>query len=278
MSESVQLVNAKYNGYIIGKCHGIEMIFDAKGRVNVSKVLLNCHNERLKIYNDKIAELEENDDAYEKETIRKPAKKELSHWTALQNSKSFMHKIATKHGLEIDDVYYIATSLPPDLSGTYVHHDIAVHIFAWGSKEFASHLSDIVNEWKKVEGNEARYYSFIDDMKRDLDCNDNAEAQVRDRLAKKLKGEIEVKCPAGRIDIVTAKEIIEVKKYNNWTNAIGQIAQYWIYNKDKRPRIHIFDIPKGASLGEMVEVCARFDIGLSFEEGNDEDDEDDEEI
>lgn len=66
------------------------------------------------------------------------------------------------------------------------------------------------------------------------------ENWYRDRLAQQLNGTIEVTTPAGRIDILTKTEIIEVKSAKNWKNAIGQVKAYGQYHPNHRLRIHLF--------------------------------------
>lgn len=58
---------------------------------------------------------------------------------------------------------------------------------------------------------------------------EGTEAWYRDRLAKQLKGRIEVPTEAGRIDILTDTEVIEVKRSNKWKDAIGQVKSYGYY-------------------------------------------------
>lgn len=67
------------------------------------------------------------------------------------------------------------------------------------------------------------------------------EADVRDRLAARESGETEVIFEHGRIDIVTAKEIIEVKRVEKWTEAVGQIKFYSSFFPQKGMRIHLFN-------------------------------------
>lgn len=66
------------------------------------------------------------------------------------------------------------------------------------------------------------------------------EAWYRDRLAEKLKGKKEVHTKAGRIDILTDTEVIEVKRVSGWKGAIGQVKSYGSYYPNHSLRIHLF--------------------------------------
>ncbi|MBC1220961.1 hypothetical protein GNF10_25400 [Nostoc sp. UCD121] len=51
---------------------------------------------------------------------------------------------------------------------------------------------------------------------------------------------MEVNTPAGKIDILTIHEIIEVKNVLGWKSAIGQILIYGHYYPNHQKRIHLF--------------------------------------
>jgi hypothetical protein len=66
------------------------------------------------------------------------------------------------------------------------------------------------------------------------------EEKVKDRLCIALNGEQEVNTLAGRIDILTKTEVIEVKSFNGWKSAVGQVLVYGHYYPSHRKRIHFF--------------------------------------
>ena len=51
------------------------------------------------------------------------------------------------------------------------------------------------------------------------------EHQIRDRLHQKLGGLKEVATPAGRIDLLTDTEIIEIKRVSDWKAALFWFVQ-----------------------------------------------------
>lgn len=93
-----------------------------------------------------------------------------------------------------------------------------------------------------------------------------SEATFRDLLAKELKGLTEVSCPAGRIDIVTADEVIEVKVLSGsqWKAAIGQVISYGHCYPKHRKRIHLFGVePSKEKLEVILGICLANNIYVS---------------
>lgn len=75
----------------------------------------------------------------------------------------------------------------------------------------------------------------------------------------------EVVTPAGIIDILSVDEIIEVKHWKNWKDAIGQVLVYGLYYPSHAKRIHLFGVAH-LSFAEMVEANAeKLDISVTWE-------------
>lgn len=92
------------------------------------------------------------------------------------------------------------------------------------------------------------------------------EGKVRDRLQSQLGGLTEVATPAGRIDLLTQTEIIEVKHLSEWKAAMGQVLAYSGFYPEHKKRIHLF-----GNIGELptstsVTICNELDIIVTFEE------------
>jgi hypothetical protein len=66
------------------------------------------------------------------------------------------------------------------------------------------------------------------------------ESWYRDKLAKSLGGQTEVQTVDGRIDVLTVREIIEVKTARNWKHALGQILVYGKHYPYHQKRIHLY--------------------------------------
>lgn len=96
---------------------------------------------------------------------------------------------------------------------------------------------------------------------------DNVEQKVRDRLKDNLGGLAEVSTPAGRIDLLTDEEIIEVKRISDWKAALGQILVYSAFYPEQDARLHLF-----GRRGELTKVadieaaCLAFNVKVTAEE------------
>ncbi|NJL43014.1 MAG: hypothetical protein HC935_05970 [Pseudanabaena sp. SU_2_4] len=91
------------------------------------------------------------------------------------------------------------------------------------------------------------------------------EAWYRDRLADKLKGKVEVNTEAGRIDILTDTELIEVKRVSGWKGAIGQVKTYGRYYPNHSKRIHLFGKLTERGLKMIQGVCQSEGILVTYE-------------
>jgi IS30 family transposase len=99
----------------------------------------------------------------------------------------------------------------------------------------------------------------------------NVERQVRDRLHQRLGGLKEVITTAGRIDLLTDAEIIEVKAVKDWKAALGQILVYSAFYPEHQKRIHLFGT--AAELAKQADIqsaCLGFDVCVTGEEVSDE--------
>ena len=94
---------------------------------------------------------------------------------------------------------------------------------------------------------------------------DNIERQVRDRLSAELGGLTEVATPAGRIDLLTETEIVEVKQVKDWKSAIGQVLAYSGFYPEHHKRVHLFG-RHDATLAKATSICNELGIKVTFEE------------
>lgn len=92
------------------------------------------------------------------------------------------------------------------------------------------------------------------------------EKQVRDRLFDELGGLTEVKNPAGRIDLLTNSEIIEVKKISEWKAGLGQILVYSGFYPEHQKRLHLFGNAKEEKqIFDIAASCLAFNVLVTFE-------------
>ena len=92
------------------------------------------------------------------------------------------------------------------------------------------------------------------------------ERQVRDRLKTELGGEVEIVTAVGRIDLLTAIEVVEIKNINDWKGALGQILAYSAFFPEHSKRIHLFGRVDLAKLALAQATCSEFGITVTFEE------------
>jgi len=91
------------------------------------------------------------------------------------------------------------------------------------------------------------------------------ERSIQLSLQEKMGGTIEVDCLAGKIDLLTATEIIEVKLVKNWKAALGQILIYGNYYPSHQKRIHLFGETQLSYLEMIRGHYSQFNVLLSHQ-------------
>ena len=67
-----------------------------------------------------------------------------------------------------------------------------------------------------------------------------SEAEISNKIAGQENGTREVTCRFGRVDVLTATEVIEVKRVADYKGAIGQVVCYAREFPSHKPRIHLY--------------------------------------
>lgn len=92
------------------------------------------------------------------------------------------------------------------------------------------------------------------------------EQSVQKRLAKTLgKVQREVPTLAGNVDLLTERELIEVKSVKSWKCAVGQVLIYGQSYPTHQKRIHLFGEASRDFLSMIRSYCAPLDIDVSWE-------------
>lgn len=91
------------------------------------------------------------------------------------------------------------------------------------------------------------------------------EADCQERLAYKLRGEVEITTPVGRIDILTKKEIIEIKTAKDWKEGIGQLMVYSLYYPMHQRRLHLFGSVDESYRRMIRDHCFKFGIRVTWD-------------
>jgi hypothetical protein len=84
-------------------------------------------------------------------------------------------------------------------------------------------------------------------------------------LELELGGKHEV-CPVGIADIVTKTQLIEIKNWKNWKQAIGQILVYAKYFPGRELRCHLFGMIPEGQMTTILKHFADFNIIVTIEE------------
>jgi hypothetical protein len=161
---------------------------------------------------------------------------------------------------ELNVLYFIRTS-DPDRKGIQV--DSTAIAQQLSSPKHKVHRQTVSRALKSLVDK-----GFINPNIYGLQFNnqERIESPVRDRLKTQLGGLAEVTTPAGRIDLLTATEIIEVKRIGDWKSALGQILVYSAFYPEHRKRLHLFGSAKDEKQLPMIELsCLAFDVLVSFE-------------
>ena len=95
------------------------------------------------------------------------------------------------------------------------------------------------------------------------------ERAVRDRLQAQLGGQTEAPTPWGPVDLLTETEIIEVKALHLWKEAFGHLILKSKFFPNHTKRLHLY-APNDLNLKKVIEECQEFDIQVTFEEAQKE--------
>ena len=97
----------------------------------------------------------------------------------------------------------------------------------------------------------------------EINNKDNIEFIVRDNLKSQLGGLTEVTTPAGRIDLLTDTEIIEVKRVKDWKAGLVYSGFYPEHQK----RLHLFGSAEyEKQIADIAASCLVFDVLVSFDQ------------
>jgi hypothetical protein len=90
------------------------------------------------------------------------------------------------------------------------------------------------------------------------------EFDIQSRMHQEHGGTIEVHTLAGRIDLVTDTEVIEIKRINHWKDAFGEVLAKGRYFPNHQKRIHLFGEAEKLK-PTIVTTCEGMDILATFE-------------
>jgi hypothetical protein len=91
-----------------------------------------------------------------------------------------------------------------------------------------------------------------------------AEFEIQKRLHQELGGKMEAYTPVGPIDLITKTEAIEIKRIEDWKEALGQVIAKGQSFPKLTKRIHLFG-ESSKQLKKITQNCQTLDVLVTFE-------------
>jgi hypothetical protein len=194
--------------------------------------------------------------------ICKAGGKRFNNWYRLETTKKIIKKISVINNINQEKIIIIISKGPNNLRGSWIHPDLAVQLAQWISTNFCVKVSKWIEEWKLTSlKNNLEFEKAINNIEAD-DKNSCIEKEIQLKLQKKIGGEIEVYTEFGYIDLLTDKELIEIKIGNKWKHGVGQLLAYGEYYENHILRLHLFDFKEDFKIESF---CKKYNIKLTYE-------------
>ena len=188
-------------------------------------------------------------------------KKAFNHWKENTDSQQLLNKMSEELDIPKSELLILVNTGSKNLTiirGTYVHPLLITHIAYWISPSFSVKVGLWIDEWKShSKKNELFYYEALSQL--DSYNHSNKEKTIQSKLKKHLGGKIEVPTPVGKIDLLTKDKLIEIKKYDDWKCALGQLIAYSSFQPDKKKVLYLFDVGD-KKLSVIKKICKDNDI------------------
>ncbi len=197
----------------------------------------------------------------------KSGNKDYSDWKGNKRTTNFLKVLSENVNIHVENLIKYEHGSNSDRA-SWGHPYVAINIAQWISAEFSVKVCEWVLEWYKY--NDKNKYELLQELNNINPTHNNSiEKNIRNRMCKELRGQIEVETEYGFIDIMTDDEIIEIKEISNWKNAIGQILSYSFSDMciNKKKRIHLFSEKEidTIQLNNINKITDKYDISLTYE-------------
>ena len=135
----------------------------------------------------------------------------------------------------------------------------------WANKGWtpAQNLIVVIGQLDKEEGVQIFGKNFKNNVffsDKQILKSASKERILQQQINVKLKGLLEVSTPVGKIDILTDKFLIEIKKTKDWKSGIGQLLMYGHYYPKHQKVMCLFDIPTNFDLDLTDYLCKDYNI------------------
>lgn len=185
--------------------------------------------------------------------------KKISLWIRLKSTKALIELLEIELDKKVID-YKVSSKY-----GVWIHPRLAISLSQWISPSFAIKVSEWMEEWKSSEGNEDKFDIAVSELsKHKNDKLIGEEKRIQLKLKQQLGAKIEVKTPVGNIDLLTSEHIIEVKKFNQWKHALGQILCYSNYYPNHKKQIYLYENESEKDLEIMKSICKGFGVEVIY--------------
>ncbi|GAQ92738.1 hypothetical protein KFL_011150060 [Klebsormidium nitens] len=194
------------------------------------------------------------------------AGKNMSDYMRLQSTEEFMVQLANTLGCSRTFLVNRCETGPVTKRVTWIHPMVATNLAVWISTDFEVKVSIwLEHARRRLPGIDRDYRIALANLKPQRG-NGTIEADVRDRLAEVENGQVEVLCDYGRVDVLTASSIIEVKQSKYYLHALGQVLGYAESFPQHRKRIHLI-MPSDDEelLSRAKRVCGKHGVDVTCE-------------
>lgn len=124
--------------------------------------------------------------------------------------------------------------------------------------------NDVEEKWYK-EAHHKKFYRYyeisevvVDLLTKSQQIKTNRrEHNLRDLIANELNGRTEVQTAVGFIDILTDSEIIEVKSFLKWKEAVGQVILFDLALPDNKKRTKVI-VLFGDDRNNSYDIASRY--------------------
>ncbi len=156
--------------------------------------------------------------------------KECIYFLRLSTTQEVLQTLSVKYKINKSDLYVAKRGKG---GATYIHPELVPELQKWLKRQYRS---------------------------------DFAEKAVKEEFVQNLpKGyKTEVACEAGFIDVLTQKEVVEIKTIRSWKSAIGQVLVYQLYFPEKTARVHLFGDKSSTDVNVIKEVCKSLGVRVTF--------------
>lgn len=209
------------------------------------------------ILNNVVIETRESDSYVNATQICTAGGKRFKDWRRTCATQELIKKLEGKLRIEAP----LLESSKSKHVGSWIHPILVTHLAMWVSSDFTLKVLEWIEEWKNSdEENKRRYDEALSLIT--LSETTQQEKEIKMALKDKYEADCEVRTPAGYIDLMSKKYVIEIKEASKWKHAIGQVLSYGVYHPEKKPMIVLFGDVDHVEI--IREVCSKLDIELEI--------------